>query len=44
MIDIDMCSVSLGLKVVTDVLSMTLNALYMSLQVKSKVIMLKRHW
>ena len=35
MIDIDMCPVSQGLKVVTDVLSMTLNALYMSLQVRS---------
>ena len=39
MIDIDMLAVSLGLKhttpVVTDVLSMMLNALYMSLQVRS---------
>ena len=38
MIDIDMLSVSLVLKqrtpVVTNVLSMTLNALYMSLQVR----------
>ena len=35
MIDVDMCPVGLGLKVVTDVLSMTHNALYMSLQVRS---------
>ena len=35
MIDIDMCPVSLGLKVVTDVLSTTLNAPNISLQVRS---------